>query len=96
MYAEVLVQYGVKALDRQFTYKIPEELKNDLQVGMKVLVPFGTMTINGFVIKIKNETDQENLKEIIEITNKDFRLNILKKLLYVHLFKLIKPCFQVA
>ena len=75
MYAEVLVQYGVKALDRQFTYKIPEELKNDLQVGMKVLVPFGTMTINGFVIKIKNETDQENLKEIIEITNKDFRLN---------------------
>ena len=75
MYAEVLVQYGVKALDRQFTYKIPEELTNDLQVGMKVLVPFGTMTINGFVIKIKNETDQENLKEIIEITNKDFRLN---------------------
>ena len=75
MYAEVLVQYGVKSLDRQFTYKIPEELKNDLQVGMKVLVPFGTMKINGFVIKIKNETDQENLKEIIEITNKDFRLN---------------------
>ena len=29
MYAEVLVQYGVKALDRQFTYKIPEELTND-------------------------------------------------------------------
>ena len=75
MYAEVLVQYGVKALDRQFTYKIPINLTNDLQVGMKVLVPFGTMTINGFVIKIKNETDQENLKEIIEITNKDFRLN---------------------
>ena len=75
MYAEVLVQYGVKALDRQFTYKIPINLTNDLQVGMKVLVPFGNMTINGFVIKIKNETDQENLKEIIEITNKDFRLN---------------------
>ena len=39
MYADVLVEYGVKSLDRTFTYKIPYELKDKLKVGMKVLVP---------------------------------------------------------
>ena len=76
MYAEVLVQYGAKALDREFTYIIPKYLQEELKVGMKVLVPFGNTTINGFIIKIKRvNNDVNNLKEIIKITDKDFILN---------------------
>ena len=75
MYADVLVEYGAKALDQKFTYLIPDKLKNDIKVGMKVVVPFGKMTINGFVLKIKNETDAKNLKEIIDIPKENFVLN---------------------
>ena len=76
MYAEVLVEYGVKSLDREFTYIIPDHLKNKLKKGMKVIVPFGHTKINGFVIKIKNETDLENLKEIISIANVELVLGV--------------------
>ncbi len=75
MYAEVLVEYGVKSLDRSFTYLIPETLKETLKIGMKVVVPFGYTIINGFVINIINETKTEDLKEIISITNEEFSLN---------------------
>ena len=53
VYAEVLIQYGAKALDRQFTYIIPEYLRDNLKVGMKVTIPFGNSKVNGFVINIK-------------------------------------------
>ncbi|MDD4188059.1 MAG: primosomal protein N' [Bacilli bacterium] len=75
MYAEVLVEYGVKSLDRSFTYIVPNYLKTKLKTGMKVVVPFGHQVINGFVINIKNETETDNLKEIISITNEEFALN---------------------
>ena len=75
MYAEVLVEYGVKALDRTFTYLIPPVLTEKLKVGMKVVVPFGKTTINGFVTKLKTQTDVENLKEIISVTNESLVLN---------------------
>lgn len=74
MYAEVLVEYGAKSLDRTFTYIIPDHLKH-LKVGMKVLVSFGKNTISGFVTKITDQTEVENLKEIIEIIDQDLVLN---------------------
>ncbi|MDD2505398.1 MAG: primosomal protein N', partial [Bacilli bacterium] len=75
MYAEILVEYGVKSLDRSFTYKIPKDLRNILKKGMKVVIPFGPNTVNGFVVKIINNTTTENLKEIISIVNENFSLN---------------------
>ena len=77
MYAEVLIEYKVKSLDRTFTYVIPEYLRNVIKPGMKVTVPFGTGngTINGFVINIKDETEQANLKSIIAVTDSFLCLN---------------------
>jgi primosomal protein N' (replication factor Y) len=74
MYAEVLIQYGIKYLDKTFTYHIPDSLKDDLEVGMKVKIEFGKQTINGFVTNIKDSTDVET-KDIIGIVNKDLKLN---------------------
>lgn len=84
MYAEVITEYSAKALDRSFTYLIPKHMQNTLQVGMKVVVPFGMQKINGFVIKIKNQTEIEDLKEILSITNPDLILN--EELLKLGLF----------
>ena len=76
MYAEVLIEYSAKAIDKTFTYLIPDSLKNDLQVGMKVLVPFGSKIINGFVTNIKDEyTSEYELKAIASIVDKYLVLN---------------------
>lgn len=75
MYAEVLVQYGSKSLDRVFTYKVPESLINKIKVGMKVSIPFGNQSINGFVLNLTNNTSLDNLKEIKNIISENYYLN---------------------
>ena len=77
MYANVLVQYEVKSLDHTFTYEVPDNLKDIIQVGMKVSIPFGKKNINGFVISLtKEKPDSEyEIKSIIDIINKDIKLN---------------------
>lgn len=77
MYAEVLIEYKVKSLDKTFTYHVPKHLENIIKSGMKVCVPFGvnSSTINGFVINIKDETDQGNLKDISDILDTELVLN---------------------
>lgn len=76
MYAEVLIEYGVKTLDKTFTYIIPESLKDIVKIGMKVLVPFGNKTINGFVTNIKNICEEEfEIKEIVDVVDKELVLN---------------------
>lgn len=76
MYAEVLIEYSAKTIDKTFTYIIPEHLKKDIKIGMKVLIPFGNKTINGFVTNITNEfKDTYELKTITNITDKNLCLN---------------------
>ena len=38
MYAKVIIEYGAKAVDREYTYIIPEELKDKLKIGHRVKV----------------------------------------------------------
>ena len=62
MYADVLVQYGVKSLDHTFTYYVPEELRDDLKVGMKVSVGFGRQNLNGFVLNIHDDIEESDFE----------------------------------
>ena len=73
MYAEVLIQYGAKVLDKTFTYKIPNNMI--VNVGNKVKVPFVNNYIYGIVLKIKDSTEVEDVKEIIEVINPELMLN---------------------
>ncbi len=76
MFAEVLIEYSAKSIDKSFTYIIPEHLRGIIRVGMKVLVPFGPNTINGFVTNIVDEYEATyELKEIVDIVDKYFCLN---------------------
>ena len=65
MVADVLVELKVGRLDQTFSYLIPTGM--NLEVGERVLVPFGKQKLEGFVLKIKpyEKVDYE-LKEIIE------------------------------
>ena len=76
MYARVIVEIGVKAVDRLFTYLIPDNIKDKIKVGARVKVPFGKQLLEGFVLEISdvNEEDIE-LKEIMELVDEEPILN---------------------
>ena len=76
MYAEVLIEYTNKAVDKSFTYKIPNDLLKIIKIGMRVKVPFSNKIINGIVINIFDNYDGEfTLKEIKELVLVEFVLN---------------------
>ena len=76
MYANVIIEYGVKSLNKTFIYKVPDALKDKIKVGMKVYVPFSKMEIFGFIVDLKNDNDTlYNAKEIIRIDNEELVLN---------------------
>lgn len=76
MYANVLIQYGVKSLDRVFTYHIPTHLQSKISVGVRVNVPFNKKNINGFVMSIDQTTECEyEILDIIDVINDEFKLN---------------------
>ncbi len=75
MYANVLIQYGVKSLDHTFTYRIPNNLVGVVSVGVKVHVPFGKQNINGFVVSINDSKPESEVKEIIDVVTKELKLN---------------------
>ncbi len=76
MYAQVLIEYTNKALDKSFTYIIPKEMRGTLKVGMKVKVPFNNRVINGFVIDIKEENNTEyELKSVASIEDENLILD---------------------
>lgn len=73
MYADVLIQYGAKVLDKTFTYKIPSTL--NIRKGNKVKISFANKTIFGIVTDIKNSTELDKVNEIIDIVNTEIYLN---------------------
>ena len=75
MIVGVLVEITNRNVDKIFDYKVPKNLENDIKVGIRVSVPFGRMTIEGFVMEIKESSELSDLKEIIDIVDKDVVLN---------------------
>lgn len=76
MYADVLIEYGAKAVDQSFTYIIPNRLIDKIRVGMKVKIPFRNSLINGFIINIFDSVDSKyELREIDDIVDDYFVLN---------------------
>ena len=52
MYVDVLVELKAKKIDKTFTYLVPENFKDKVKIGIRVLVPFGKQTLEGFVLNI--------------------------------------------
>ena len=59
LYAEIILNSEALEIDRPFTYKIPLEFQEKVQVGQIVKVPFGmgNKTSEGFVLAIKQEDE---------------------------------------
>ena len=82
MYASVIIEYGNKAVDKTFTYIIPNEYRDKIKIGHRVLVPFNNKNIEGFVLEINDKYDGEyDLKEIDSIVDEEPILN--DEMLYI-------------
>ena len=69
-YAEVIIDNKSSNTDRPFTYIIEPHMVDDVQVGMRVLVPFGrgNKVIKGLVIDICDYAERDyELKSIIDV-----------------------------
>lgn len=69
MLAEVIVDVPLMQTDQPYSYEIPEEFAQMLQVGMRVHVPFGkgNRLIQGLVVGFSERSEQTDLKAIVEV-----------------------------
>ena len=68
MIAEVIINSTVKSLNRTFDYNVPVELTGTINVGDRVLIPFGNSKSleEGFVVGLK-ESSSYKVKDIVGI-----------------------------
>ncbi|MEG0767220.1 MAG: DEAD/DEAH box helicase family protein, partial [Clostridia bacterium] len=59
-YCDVIVEIAKEQVARLFTYRIPEGMV--LQVGMRVLVPFGPRSVEGYVLQCKDTAELEDAR----------------------------------
>ena len=64
-YAGVIINSSSTALDRVFTYAVPDKIRDILQIGSRVIVPFGkgNKRTEGFVVSIPDAA-KGDVKEI--------------------------------
>lgn len=65
--AQVCVNLPARNIDKVFSYAIPETL-HFLDIGWRVVVPFGSRTYEGFIVALSEETSSEyEVKPIIDV-----------------------------
>ena len=72
MYTEVIVDISHEAIDKSFSYRIPEDTV--LHVGDPVLVPFGRGKKKAYVLSIHERVcfPEEKIKDIDSVLDKEF------------------------
>lgn len=65
MFAKIIIDQDVKAINQIFEYSVPEKLT--LQVGMRVFVPFGKRILQGYVVGLSENCsyDKTKLKSVV-------------------------------
>lgn len=74
MFVSVLVEIKSKKVDKTFSYHVPDFLEKDISVGKRVLVPFGKIKFEGYVLDIINDPLIET-KDIIDVLDSFSVLN---------------------
>ncbi|MBO7633322.1 MAG: primosomal protein N' [Lachnospiraceae bacterium] len=72
MYADVIVNISSENVDKPYQYLVPDTLADKVRPGCPVVIPFGSRTINGYVIDLseKPQIDPSRIKPITGIAAK--------------------------
>lgn len=78
-YAEIIVDNASSNTDKLFTYLIPEKYRENIDLGMRVLVPFGrgNKLLEGIILNIKEDINfnANRLKEITRVIDESSTLS---------------------
>ncbi len=70
-YANVIIDISHEKVDRTFQYRIPESLRDKIEIGTPVVIPFGRGNTRrkGYVLELTDEPDWEpdKIKEIEDV-----------------------------
>lgn len=70
-YADIIIDISSGKLDKSFQYHVPEELEEQIRIGMVVMVPFGNgnQFRKGYVTELSGEPKVENsrIKDVYQI-----------------------------
>ena len=58
-------------LDQPFTYLLPETLRHRVQIGCRLLVPFGKRTVAGVVLRTHNEAPTTQPREALRLLDEE-------------------------
>ena len=97
MVAEVIINRSAKKLNRTFDYNIPNNLKDFVIIGSKVLVPFGNSKKLqvGYVVGIKEKSEYE-VKDIVKLEDNLSNLQIkLAKWMAKRYFCNVSDCIKL-
>ncbi len=85
MYIEVLIEIKNKHVDKTFTYMVPSNLVMEIEIGKRVLVPFGHQTLEGYITNIlpSSSIDSREILEVIDsepiLTNEMLEIGVFLK-----------------
>ncbi len=69
LYADIIVDISHEKLDKTFQYRVPDSLRDKVEVGMRVAIPFGmgNKVIQGYVVGLGEECkfDPARTKELL-------------------------------
>ena len=72
MYIKVLVELSAFNIDKTFTYRVNENDCDKIKIGIRVLVPFNNQKLEGFVLEILDEVNEDyEIKDIIKVVDSD-------------------------
>ena len=78
LYADIIIDISIEAMDKTFQYRIPEELREQAVIGARAIVPFGkgNKTRKGYIIGLSTEPkfDPMRTKDIIGIPDKSLQI----------------------
>jgi len=76
MIAQVLVDVKAKNVNRMYDYLVPKHFQDILEIGARVIVPFGHRKVMGYCLALTEESQYEDeLKSIAKILDMESYLN---------------------
>ncbi len=74
LYADIIVDISHESLDKTYQYKIPERLRDKVQVGLPVVITFGNgnRRLTGYIVGLSNQPkiEEYRMKEIEDLVEK--------------------------
>lgn len=71
MYAEILVDIPDSGVNRRYTYAVPENLQTTLEVGRRVLIPFGHRVCEGYVVATSDHSPVAHPRAVLRVLDRE-------------------------